>query len=134
MGEYEAFSAALKNLREIYNYNEPYENIVLAGFSVLYREYVKRALELMGTLMEKKGYPGKDTGYPRQVLKAAGQRGLIKNLRLWLRALDVECQVDWDNGSKDISDYVDDVKDSYFPMFCEFQEEVVKHWLVETMK
>lgn len=133
MGEYEAFSAALKNLREIYNYKEPYENIVLAGFSVLYRECINRALELMGVLMEREGYPGKDTGYPRQVLKAANRRGLVEDLRLWLRALDIESQIGWDNNSKDISEYVADVKDCYFPMLCEFQEEVVKHWLPETM-
>lgn len=129
MGEYEAFSVALKNLRELYNYDKPYEIIVLAGFSVLYRECFSRALKLMGVLMEKEGYPEKDTEYPRQVLEAAYRRGLIKDLDLWFQALDLAGRIEWDSGRTDMLEYVIDVKSCYFPLFCEFQDEAVRNWL-----
>lgn len=129
MEEYEAFSAALKNLRELYNYDEPYEIIVLAGFSVLYRECFGRSLKLMGVLMEKEGYPEKDTEYPRQVLKAAYQRGLIKELDLWFKALELTGRIEWDSGRADMLEYVADVKRCYFPLFCELQDEAVRNWL-----
>ena len=36
MKKYENFCAALKNLKDIYNYEEPYTNVVLTGLAALY--------------------------------------------------------------------------------------------------
>ena len=36
MKKYENFKAALKNLKDIYDYEEPYNNVVLTGLAALY--------------------------------------------------------------------------------------------------
>ena len=36
MKKYENFCNALKNLNDIYNYNEPYDNVVLTDLVALY--------------------------------------------------------------------------------------------------
>ena len=36
MKKYENFKAALKNLKDIYDYEEPYNNVVLTGLVALY--------------------------------------------------------------------------------------------------
>lgn len=129
MEEYEAFSESLKNLREIYDYEEPYENIVLAGITVLYRECIKRILMLMKELMRREGYPERDTEYPRQVLKAAYRHGLIVNIRLWMKALEDGKYLEWVGGEGNVLELVRNIKKYYFPLFCELQKEILNNWL-----
>lgn len=130
MEEYEAFSEALKNLREIYDYEEPYENIVLAGITVLYRECIRRILRVMKELMRREGYPEGDTEYPRQVLKAAYRHGLVRDMRMWLKALDDGKYSAWGYGEVNMLEFVRNIKEHYFPLFCELQKEILDSWLI----
>lgn len=129
MEEYEAFSESLRNLREIYDYEEPYKNIIFAGITVLYKECIKRILRLMKELMRREGYPEKDTEYPRQVLKAAYRHGLIVDMKSWLKALEAGKHLEWAGGEVNMLEFVRNIKEHYFPLFCELQKEIVNNWL-----
>lgn len=129
MEEYEAFSESLRNLREIYDYEEPYKNIIFAGITVLYKECIKWILRLMKELMRREGYPEKDTEYPRQVLKAAYRHGLIGDMKLWLKALEAGKHLEWSGDEVNMLEFVRNIKEHYFPLFCELQKEIVNNWL-----
>lgn len=133
MEEYEAFSESLKNLREIYDYEEPYENLVLAGITVLYRECIKQILRLMKELMRREGYPKKDTEYPRQVLKASYRHGLIADMRLWMKALEDGKYLEWAGNEVNVLEFVRNIKEHYFPLFCELQKEILNNWMGRTL-
>ena len=48
MKKYENFCNALKNLNDIYNYNEPYDNVVLTGLVALYEICFEQAWKASG--------------------------------------------------------------------------------------
>ncbi len=87
MKKYENFCLALANLKEIYNYNEPYNNVVLTGLVGLYEICFEQSWKMMKEILTFHGYEEGATGSPRLVLKTAYEAGLIKEERLWLQAL-----------------------------------------------
>ena len=67
MKKYDNFKAALNNLKDIYDYKEPYGNVEIAGIVGLYEICFEQAWKAMKELLENYGYDvidlGKDVPY-----------------------------------------------------------------------
>ena len=77
MKKYENFKAALKNLKDIYDYEEPYNNVVLTGLAALYEICFEQSWKAMKELLVNEGVSEAATGSPKSILKAAYKAGLI---------------------------------------------------------
>ena len=71
MKKFENFQRALKNLRQIRQYDEPYETIVLTGQVALYELCFEQSWKTMKEILENHGYSESQTGSPRSILKVA---------------------------------------------------------------
>ena len=90
MKKYENFCAALANMKEIYNYEEPFDNVILTGLVGLYEICFEQAWKMMKEILEMHGFEEGATGSPKIILKTAYKAGMIKDEELWLRALQEE--------------------------------------------
>ena len=106
MKKYDNFCAALTNMKEIYNYEEPYDTVVLTH-----------------------GYEESATGSPKTILKTAYQAGMIKDEALWLRALQERNNVSHSYNKEIALEIVRQAKDDFYQMFCELEWEIELHWL-----
>ena len=71
MKKFDNFCAALKNLEEIFNYEEPYGNVVLTGLVGLFEICFEQSWKAMKEILEYDGVSEGQTGSPRQILKSA---------------------------------------------------------------
>ena len=87
MKKYENFCSSLGNMKDIYNYKEPYDNVVLTGLVGLYEITFEQSWKMMKEILQNHGYEEGATGSPKIILKTAYKAGMIKDEELWLRAL-----------------------------------------------
>lgn len=87
MKKYENFCNALHNLKDIYNYEEPFGNVELTGMVGLFSVCFEQSWKAMKELLENSGYDGSQTGSPRHIIKTAYQASMIDDEELWLSAL-----------------------------------------------
>ena len=73
MKKYENFCAALKNLEDVYRYEEPYSNVILTGLVALYEICFEQSWKAIKEILENSGVTAGQSGSPRQILKAAFQ-------------------------------------------------------------
>ncbi|MCI8550285.1 MAG: nucleotidyltransferase [Lachnospiraceae bacterium] len=85
--KYDNFCAALKNLHAVFDYSEPYDNVVLTGLTALYEICFEQAWKTMKEILEWNGVAEAKTGSPKQVLKAAYQAGMFSDEALCYRRL-----------------------------------------------
>lgn len=129
MKKYENFCDALHNLKEIYGYEEPYDNVVLTGLVGLYEICFEQAWKTMKELLEESGLPEGKTGSPKQILKTAYQAGMIEDEAQWLRALQARNNVAH-SYNKDIAyGIARQTKGQFYQMFCSLQDALRKNWL-----
>ena len=55
MKKYENFCRALENLKDIYQYDEPYNNVILSGLVALYEICFEQAWKAMKEIMSAEG-------------------------------------------------------------------------------
>lgn len=79
MKKYENFCASLSNMKEMYNYHEPYDNVVLTGIVGLYEICFEQSWKMMKEILEIHGYEEGATGSPKIILKTAYKAGMIKD-------------------------------------------------------
>ena len=87
MKKYENFCDALSNMKEIYNYEEPFDNVVLTGLVGLFEICFEQSWKMMKEILVSHGYAEGAAGSPRFIIKTAYQAGMIKEEELWLNAL-----------------------------------------------
>lgn len=87
MKKYENFCSSLKNMKEIYNYTEPYDNVVLTGLVGLYEICFEQSWKMMKEILEMHGFEEGATGSPKIILKTAYKAGMIKDETIWLQGL-----------------------------------------------
>lgn len=131
MKKYENFCASLKNLQDIYQYEEPYSNVVLTGLVGLYEICFEQSWKAMKEIMEQNGVPEGQTGSPRQILKTAYQMGMIRDEKMWLNALVTRNNVAHAYNQSVALDIVRQTKENYYAMFQALKEEVDQNWLTE---
>lgn len=129
MKKFENFCNALENLNDIYNYNEPYENVILTGLVALYEICFEQAWKAMKEILQHNGISDAETGSPRQILKTAYQFGMIKDEGVWLEALVSRNNVAHAYNNAVALEIVSKTKEIYYDMFVELKKELTNRWI-----
>lgn len=129
MKKYENFCSSLENMKDIYNYEEPYDNVVLTGLVGLYEITFEQSWKMMKEILQNHGYEEGATGSPKIILKTAYKAGMIKDEELWLRALQARNNVTHSYNQKIALGIVHEAKNEFYKMFVELKEEVENGWL-----
>lgn len=129
MKKYENFKAALRNLEDIYSYQEPYGNVVITGMVGLYEICFEQAWKAMKEILGNHGYDESTTGSPRTILKTAYKAGMIDNEELWLDALVSRNNVAHAYNEAIAMDIINQTKDRYYDMFIKLLQTMEQHWI-----
>ena len=129
MKKYENFCSSLGNMKDIYNYEEPYDNVVLTGLVGLYEITFEQSWKMMKEILQNHGYEEGATGSPKIILKTAYKAGMIKDEELWLRALQARNNVTHSYNQKIALRIVSEAKNEFYKKFVELKEEVENGWL-----
>lgn len=129
MKKYDNFCAALANLKDIFAYQEPYDNVILTGLVGLYEICFEQSWKAMKEILQLNGVAEGETGSPRQTLKTAYQLGMIKDEQVWLNALVTRNNVAHAYNQAVALDIIAQTKDIFYQMFCELQEELEQRWI-----
>ena len=129
MKKYENFCASLKNMKEIYDYEEPYNTVVLTGLVGLYEICFEQSWKMMKEILEAHGYEEGATGSPKIILKTAYKAGMIKDEEAWLRALQERNNVTHSYNQKIALGIVRQAKSTFYDLFVQLKEEEDKNWL-----
>ena len=129
MKKYENFCSSLGNMKDIYNYEEPYDNVVLTGLVGLYEITFEQSWKMMKEILQNHGYEEGATGSPKIILKTAYKAGMIKDEELWLRALQARNNVTHSYNQKIALSIVSEAKTELYKMFVDLKEEVESVWL-----
>ena len=129
MKKYENFCSSLGNMKDIYNYEEPYDNVVLTGLVGLYEITFEQSWKMMKEILQNHGYEEGATGSPKIILKTAYKAGMIKDEDMWLRALQARNNVTHSYNQKIALGIVAEAKNEFYKMFTDLKEEVENDWL-----
>ena len=130
MRKYENFCNALSNMKDIYNYEEPYDNVVLTGLVGLYEITFEQSWKMMKKSCRIMDMKKVQTGSPKIILKTAYKAGMIKDEELWLRALQARNNVTHSYNRKiAMGDYYAGKNRSFIKLFCELTEEIDRNWI-----
>lgn len=129
MRKYENFCNALSNMKDIYNYEEPYDNVVITGLVGLYEICFEQSWKMMKEILEIHGYAEEATGSPKIILKTAYKAGMIRDEEQWLRALQARNNVTHSYNQKIALGIIADAKEEFYQMFCELKTEIEENWL-----
>lgn len=121
MKKYENFCRALENLQDIYQYAEPYNNVILSGLVALYEICFEQAWKAMKEIMISEGIRDAETGSPKMIIKSAYETGIITDESLWLAALISRNNVAHSYNQAIALDIVRATKERYVKMFMELQ-------------
>ena len=129
MKKYENFVAAFENLKDIYDYSEPYGNVELTGLVGLFEVCFEQSWKAMKEILEANGFSEGRTGSPKQILKTAYGAGMIEDEEMWLDALVSRNNVAHAY-NKDIAlEIVRSTKDKYFKLFEALVVNLKEEWL-----
>ena len=129
MKKYENFCAALTNLRAVFDYEEPYNNVVLTGMVALYEICFEQSWKAVKEILKNNGVAAGQSGSPRQILKAAYQAGMIKDEQLWLNALVAGNNVYHAYNQAIALEIVRQTRETYYQMFQSLKSEIDQNWL-----
>ena len=129
MKKYENFCASLKNMKEIYDYEEPYNTVVLTGLVGLYEICFEQSWKMMKEILEAHGYEEGATGSPKIILKTAYKAGMIKDEEAWLRALQERNNVTHSYNQKIALGIVRQAKSTFYDLFVQLKLEIDANWL-----
>lgn len=129
MKKYENFCAALRNMKKIYDYNEPYDTVILTGLVGLYEICFEQSWKMMKEILENHGYEEGATGSPKLILKTAYKAGMIHDADLWLQALQERNNVSHSYNEKVALSIVRQAKEGFYQMFCELKKNIEENWL-----
>ena len=129
MKKYENFCASLKNMKEIYDYDEPYNTVVLTDLVGLYEICFEQSWKMMKEILEIHGYEEGATGSPKIILRTAYRAGMIKNEDDWLSALQERNNVTHSYNEKIALEIVRQAKAIFYDLFVQLKDEIDKNWL-----
>lgn len=129
MKKYDNFCNALHNLKDIYNYEEPFGNVELTGMVGLFSVCFEQSWKAMKELLEDNGYDSAQTGSPRHIIKTAYQAGMIDDEELWLSALLPRNNVAHAYNQAIALDIIHDTKAKYYDMFCRLKQDMENNWI-----
>ena len=122
MKKYENFCKALENLQDIYQYAEPYNNVILSGLVALYEICFEQAWKAMKEVMVSEGVREAETGSPKMIIKSAYEFGIITDEDAWLAALVSRNNVAHSYNQAIALDIVRETKERYVGLFMELKK------------
>lgn len=128
MKKYENFCKALQNLKDIYNYESPYDNVVIVGLTGLYEITFEQAWKAIKEILTSQGFEECQSGSPRQIIKVAYKAGMIRDEEVWLSALSSRNNVSHAYNEAIALDIIDKTKSMYYKMFLDLQKEM-ENWI-----
>lgn len=129
MKKYENFCNAFENLKDIYDYNEPYSNVEMSGLVALYEICFEQSWKTMKEILEQQGFAEEKTGSPKIVLKTAYSAGMIKDEDLWMAALNARNNVAHSYNKEVALDIINQTKEKFCRMFEELKIELDNKWI-----
>ena len=129
MKKYENFCNAFHNLKDIYDYNEPYTNVEMSGLVALYEICFEQAWKAMKEILEQQGFAEERTGSPKIVLKTAYSARMIGDEDLWMAALNARNNVTHSYNKEIALDIINQTKDKFYQMFEALKIELDTKWL-----
>ena len=129
MKKYENFCNVFQNLKDIYDYNEPYTNVEMSGLVALYEICFEQAWKAMKEILEQQGFAEERTGSPKIVLKTAFLAGMIKDEDVWMAALSARNNVVHSYNKEIALDIIKQTKERFFKMFGELKAEIDTKWI-----
>ncbi|MBO5165265.1 MAG: nucleotidyltransferase substrate binding protein [Lachnospiraceae bacterium] len=129
MKKFDNFCNALNNLKDIYEYEEPYGNVELTGMVGLYEVCFEQSWKAMKEILENHGFAESQTGSPRQILKTAYQAKMIDDEELWIAALVARNNVAHSYNKEIANDIVREIKEKYYNMFVSLKNTIESNWL-----
>ena len=129
MRKYENFCNALSNMKDIYNYEEPYDNVVITGLVGLYEICFEQSWKMMKEILEIHGYAEGATESPRTILKTAYKAGMLDDEELWMAALISRNNVAHAYNEAIAMDIIRQTKDKYYEMFVQLEQTIEKDWM-----
>ena len=128
MKKFENFCNSLDNLKDIYKYDKPYDNVTLTGLVALYSICFEQSWKAMKEIMSYDGIAGAETGSPRSIIKLAYSVGLINDDKVWLDALVSRNNVAHSYNKNIAVDIVRSTKEKYVDMFVSLKENIEKDY------
>ena len=122
MKKYENFCKALENLQDIYQYDEPYNNVILSGLVALYEICFEQAWKAMKEVMVSEGVREAENGSPKMIIKSAYEFGIITDEDAWLAALVSRNNVAHSYNQAIAMDIVRETKERYVGLFLELKK------------
>lgn len=129
MKKFENFVNAFTNLKDIYDYHEPYGIVELTGLVGLFEVCFEQSWKAMKEILQDNGYREGKTGSPKQILKTAYQANMIDDEDKWLDALVSRNNVAHSYNRDIANDIVKRTKEDYYPLFQKLKEEIETNWL-----
>lgn len=129
MKKYENFCNAFQNLKDIYDYNEPYTNVEMSGLVALYEICFEQSWKAMKEILEQQGFAEERTGSPKIVLKTAFAAGMIGDEELWMQALVARNNVAHSYNKEIALDIINQTKNRFYKMFETLKQEIDMKWL-----
>ncbi len=116
-------------MKDIYNYEEPYDNVVLTGLVGLYEITFEQSWKMMKEILEIHGFAEGATSSLKMILRTAYKAGMIKDEELWLSALQERNNVTHSYNRKIAMGIITQTKQKFYKMFCELKEEIDRNWI-----
>ena len=129
MKKFDNFCNALNNLKDIYEYTEPYGNVELTGMVGLYEVCFEQAWKAMKEILGNHGFAESQTGSPRQILKTAYQAQMIDDEELWIAALVARNNVAHSYNKEIAKNIVSETKEKYYKMFVLLKSQIENYWM-----
>lgn len=129
MKKYENFCNALQNLKDIYDYEEPYGNVELTGLVGLFEVCFEQSWKAMKEILESNGYDSAQTGSPRHIIKTAYQAGMIEDESSWLDSLVSRNNVAHAYNKDVALDIIHATRETYYNMFLALKEKIEQNWM-----
>lgn len=129
MKKFENFTKALENLKAVYKYQEPYDNVVLTGLVALYEICFEQSWKAMKEILEHHGFSEGKTGSPKLVIKTAYLAGMIDDEPLWISALHSRNNVAHAYNEAIALDIVAQTRENYVSMFDRLADTIKTDWL-----
>lgn len=124
MKKFENFCKALGNLEAVFQYEEPYDNVILTGLTALFEICFEQSWKAMKEVMELEGIESASTGSPRSIIKDAYQIQLIQDEKEWLDALASRNNVSHAYNEAIAYEIVRNTKATYVDMFRKLKNTI----------
>lgn len=127
MKKFDNFCSALHNLQKIYEYEEPYDAVVLTGLVALFEICFERAWKAMKEILETHGFSV--NGSARMILKTAFSTDMITDKQNWLKCLASRNLASPAYNQLIALDIVKNTKETYCVLFSQLKTEIEDKWL-----